>query len=180
MENKTFEQFDWSACRFPAGYTKSIFDYATAGGFKRGLEIGFDSGSSALAFLRALPEATLKSVDIYPCELGNELINNSEVKGSHIFIQADSREWLKSYTPLALYDYIFIDGDHDYAVALQDIENAYPLLAQGGKMLIDDADPNHQHFGVYKAVQEFLVKHPECSARHVDGNPNMAMELWRI
>ena len=61
---KTFDEFDWNGCVFPKEYMKSLFEYTQQHPFKNGLEIGFDAGCSALAFLRANPDSILWSMDI--------------------------------------------------------------------------------------------------------------------
>ena len=69
-----FEDFNWAGCGFPESYLRSIFEFSKAGNFNGVcLEIGFDAGCSALAFLRGSPEAILMSIDIQDCQKGMEL-----------------------------------------------------------------------------------------------------------
>lgn len=179
-----FEDFNWDGLAFPTTYIKSVFDFCRTGGFKRGLEVGFDSGSSALAFLRACPEATLTSIDISSCEAGNAVLAQSGASERHTFIHADSRiylpEWLKRLNENEKFDYIFIDGDHDYDPAAQDLANAINFLADGGTILVDDCDPNHAHFGVYRAVRDFLSTHTDFTGYPLPENPNSAFVIKKI
>lgn len=178
-----FDSYDWSEIGFPTSYAHAIFDFARARQFKRGLEIGFDQGASALALLRGSPNATLESIDVYPCEGGRARLARSEVADRHRFLQADSRIELPNrigFTAESFaYDMIYIDGDHLYDVAKADIENAARLLAPGGVMIIDDADPDHKHFGVYRAVSEFCVNNG-WTMTPVAGSPNKAVFISKI
>ena len=172
-----FEDHNWDGCGFPESYLRSIFDFVKQRQFKNVcLEIGFDSGSSALAFLRACPEAVLMSVDIQDSLKGVELIANSEVKDRHSFIHADSRIYLKGLQ--GPFEYIYIDGDHDYDVALQDLKNCAGLLSEHGVMVVDDCDPGHQHFGVNKAVTEFINETGFVKS-DLPGSPSFAVILTK-
>lgn len=175
-----FDLFSWSGCTFPTSYIKSLFALVEDGDFKNILEVGFDTGSSSLALLRACPNATMLSIDIQDCPVGRQLIESSEVRERHIFIEADSRGYLRQLsTSNRKFDLIYIDGDHLYDVAKSDIYKAEALLQPGGIMIVDDADPNHQHFGVGRAVNEFCAERGFRSVR-VDGNPNYAVVLTKI
>lgn len=172
-----FEDFNWEGCEFPEAYLRSIFTFAKHHQF-RGvcLEIGFDSGSSALAILRACPEAVVLSVDIQECPRGKALIEKHGMNDRVTFVQADSRTYLKSLQ--GPFNYIYIDGDHDYDAVIQDLRNSEKLLSQNGIMVVDDCDPDHIHFGVAKAVKEFIAETGFIKSDLI-GSPSRAVILTR-
>src|SRR4051812_36939568 len=107
-----YEDFNWEGITYAGSYIKSLFDYAKAHPFKTGLEIGTDQGASALAFLRACPEARLLSMDIDLCGIGNARVRTSEVTDRYTFRCCDSREVLPTLTDLygeKPFDFIYID-----------------------------------------------------------------------
>lgn len=180
MIMEEFSAFDWSGITYPQAYCRTIFNLVMEHSFRSGLEVGFDQGASALAFLRAAPEARLTSIDITECYDGQARIARSEVADRHTFIKADSRVLLLDMIKKGVqFDYIYIDGDHLFDAALQDMNNASELLAPRGIMIIDDADPNHTHFGVYKAMQEFCMK-KGFAARALEGAPSHTTVCFRI
>lgn len=153
-----YEDFNWEGITYSGSYIKALFDWVKDHPFMNGLEVGFDQGASALAFLRACPEARLLSVDIDLCGPANARVRTSEVSERFSFRCGDSRieliDMISQYGEKA-FDFIYIDGDHLYDASKQDLFNAHPLLKDGGYMIVDDANPNHQHFGVGRAVDEF-------------------------
>lgn len=172
---KDFESYDWKGITYPANYIRSIFEFAQGGQFKNGLEIGFDQGASALAFLRACPDAHLKSYDVGECIEGVGRVE--EVRDRLEFVIGDSRELLK--TAEGQYDYIYIDGDHLYDAVRQDLFNCDKLLAKGGFIVVDDCDPNHSHFGVHRAVEEFKSNMGYVS-QPLQGSSSCAVVLTKI
>jgi len=59
------------------------------------------------------------------------------------------------------YDFIFIDGDHGYQGCLKDINLCWPLLKDGGTLMIDDiwhVKNWPSEYGVARAVAEFILK----------------------
>lgn len=171
---KPFKEYDWSACRFPVTYAEAIFNFCREHNFKKGLEVGFDSGTSALAFLRACPEASLVSMDIAETLAEGARMIQQEIpdwQERHVLLRStDSRSFLpRMLENYDRFDYVYIDGDHLYDVVKQDLDNGYLLMAEDGYMLVDDCDPNHSHFGVWKAVKEFLAEHPSLTMRELPG-----------
>ena len=178
----TFDEYKWEDLSYPTGYIRTLFDYVQAHPFKKGLEIGFDQGASALAFLRACQDATLFSIDIEPCVVANAKLEVSDVKDRFKFMQADSRLMLREAFQrehhMDKFDFIYIDGDHLYDAVKQDLWNANNLLAEGGYMIVDDANPNHQHFGVGRAVQE-LAEQFGYKITPLEGSPSEAVILTK-
>ena len=172
-----FESFDWNQVTYPTNYMRALFDYVRAHPFKTGLEVGFDQGASALAFLRACPEARLLSFDIVLCAKGNAMMRTDPVSPRFSFRICDSRVDL--LTLEGEFDFIYIDGDHLYDTVKQDLFNADRLLADGGYMIVDDANPTHSHFGVGRAVDELCAEKGYTKAA-LGGSPSEAVVLRRI
>ena len=132
--------------------------------------------------MRACPDARLFSLDISLCAPGVARIRTSDVTERLSFRCCDSREVLPTLTELygeKPFDFIYIDGDHLYDAVKQDLFNADKLLADGGYMIVDDANPNHRHFGVGRAVAEL------CAERgyqkwDLPGSPSEAVILRRV
>ncbi len=53
------------------------------------------------------------------------------------------------------FDFIYIDGNHDYKFVKEDLELSYPLVKEGGILGGHDIDFS----GVLQAVSEFAIKH---------------------
>jgi predicted O-methyltransferase YrrM len=107
------------------------------------LEIGFNGGLSALAFLSARPDITLISVDIGEHEyvLKAKRFIDSEFPNRHILIIGDSttaipnlRKSFPDYRP----DFIFMDGGHDAPVPRLDLDNCLDIARPDTWICIDD------------------------------------------
>ena len=116
------------------------------------LEIGFNGGHSACCFLNASPSAKMYTFDI--CRWGIEEKALSVLK-EHFdinLIKGDSiykvPEFLEKNN--LLFDLIFIDGCHDYDIALLDIKNTMNFLSNDGILIVDDLHMG----GVYSAVTD--------------------------
>lgn len=58
------------------------------------------------------------------------------------------------------FDFLYLDGSHDYAQTKKDLAQALPRMKSGGVLLGDDFDPDpasNQH-GVFRAVNEFVAE----------------------
>lgn len=177
-----YDNYDWADCTFPYDYCKPLYEFLKGKSFKTGLEIGFDSGSSALVFLAAQPEANLISVDARPLSdltVGIDLLRKhgfiDAEKGGFSFIQNDShREMADLIERGVKFDYIYIDGDHLYDGAKQDIMDAIKLLAPDGIIICDDADPAHKEFGVGRAIQDIAKENSHVHVQTMAGHINKA------
>lgn len=154
---KDYDDFDWSTCTQDRWYTKSLFEFARHFPFQKGLEIGFGSGSSALAFLRGCPSAQLLSIDlVYPEEAYNFYLGTSDMAKRHDLLLENSENFLPELIASGRkFDFVYIDGDHRFEPALQDIGNSVNLLSERGIIVIDDCSPE-MNLGVYKALIYFL------------------------
>lgn len=58
-------------------------------------------------------------------------------------------------------DFVYIDGDHNYAGVQADLENYYPKVKTGGLIFLDDYTlTGWWRDGVVRAAHEFLARHP--------------------
>lgn len=173
-----YDTYDWADCEQPKDYCESIYQFVKDHQFKVGLEVGFDSGSSALAFLVASPNGHLTTVDLLQLPKAEALLEKHGVWGRCEFIQGDSALVLPAVSNLKrLFDYIFIDGDHLYKGVKEDLKNALSLMALGGYILCDDYVENGK-FGVKKAVDELLASDGSWQAQTLANCHNTCI-LWK-
>jgi len=111
------------------------------------LEIGFNAGHSADVFLSENPNLHLTSYDlgthVYG-PVGKEYID-ATYPGRHTIMLGDSRETLPKNN--SKYDCFFIDGGHEYDVALSDMKNCARLANPYAVVIFDDI--------VYKIPAEY-------------------------
>lgn len=113
------------------------------------LEIGFGAGQTMALIL----EATESAKNIVSVDKGcryqnsfNQLFPDNEI----CFLQQDS----KNLNLTNKFDFIIIDGDHDYQMVRNDVEKCLPLLHQDSILCMDD----YLFFdGVSKTVKEYLL-----------------------
>jgi len=158
------------------GYYNTTFEIdiiaQLAIGRKRALEIGCFIGKSTVA-IAAGAESVL-SIDPFDCHHsdingdgnlvrdGGGLITNlaawtESVKGYDNVkaIVGTSQEVLP--TLKETFDYIFIDGDHSFEGVYHDIKNCWPLLEEGGVLVLHDyGNVNGYLLGIQKAYDMFF------------------------
>jgi predicted O-methyltransferase YrrM len=107
------------------------------------MEIGFNAGHSAESFLAANPNIQLTSFDVG--SHGYMLIGKSYIDLTYPFrhrlIIGNSCETLPAFVrsfPTTKFDLIFIDGSHDYSVALCDLINCRSLAHTDTIVVLDD------------------------------------------
>jgi predicted O-methyltransferase YrrM len=102
------------------------------------LEIGFNAGHSSLAIL-SNPTTHVTSIDIgdhsYVAD-AKAFIDNL-YPGRHTLIIGDSLNVLPNYDTDP-FDFIFIDGGHDYDIAKSDLENSLRLSHKDTIIAMDD------------------------------------------
>lgn len=81
-----------------------------------------------------------------------------------VFIKGNSHEtlpafWANPQNPQS-FDLIFIDGDHSYEGAKQDLDLAFAHLAPGGALLFDDIS-HPSHLELYPLWNEYKKRYPE-------------------
>lgn len=104
------------------------------------MEIGFNGGHSADAFLSYRSHIQLTSFDLGEHEYvkqGKEYINHY-YPNRHTLLLGNSVETVPIFQPMYKYDVIFIDGGHDYATARSDILNCKRLAHSETLVLMDD------------------------------------------
>jgi len=83
--------------------------------------------------------------------------------GRHELIKGDSCVTVPAFAdanPDRRFDLIYIDGCHDYEVAMADIENCRRLSAPGSIVLMDDLEPDHDWgVGPARAWREAQERH---------------------
>lgn len=135
-------------------YCQSIYELAEFFKPRLGLEIGVRFGKSALATLLGSPEMKLIGVDPNP-EFPVEEFLKDRVGYRFEFINEGSPEVLKRFAP-ETFDWIYVDGRHDYDGVMIDFHASWPLLRPGGVMVFDDYD-DMLDYGT--SVKEVLVNH---------------------
>jgi hypothetical protein len=112
-------------------------------GKKRMMEIGFNGGNSADVFLRSNPDCELVSFDLgqhHYVSIGKSYIDET-YPGRHTLILGDSRETIPLYSG-EKFDFLFIDGGHDYHIAKADVENCKRLAKPDALVILDDTTIN--------------------------------------
>lgn len=145
---------------YEEGYFDSYYNLAKKYQPKCALEIGLEGGDSAVALLEACPKATLVSLDNDGMVPGPEIVAGRGLSDRFQFVHGDSAEMLEVIRAQGLtFDWIYIDGDHEYEGVKRDTELAWPLLNEGGVMVWDDYNPTDPEVrrwpGVRKAIDEF-------------------------
>lgn len=124
------------------------------------MEIGFNAGNSAVTFLKN-SSAHLTSFDIglhETVQVGKEFIDKT-YSGRHSLIIGDSTVKVPEFisnNPGKTFDLIFIDGGHDYHVALADFENCRMLSGPDTIVIMDDVWDGGPHWckGPTRVIRE--------------------------
>lgn len=149
----SFSAYDM-ACLFPALKTMTKDDVY--------LEVGVQYGRS-LNFARKYSKGDIFGIDI-------DDSNYQGVNGAN-FIYASSNEAVKHWTlPIKV---LFIDGDHSYEGAKDDLDNFLPFVVKGGWVLFHDCDETSP--GVVKVFEEAKLKQKKQS-----DNPKCSMGWGRV
>lgn len=138
-------------------YCQSIYELSKHFQPKIGLEIGVRFGKSALATLLGSPKMKLIGIDPNPEFPVEEFLE--EHLHRFTFINEASPEALERYNRQPTFDWIYIDGRHDYDGVLADFYASWPLLKKGGVMLFDDYD-DELDYGT--DVKQVLEDHAEA------------------
>jgi len=107
------------------------------------MEIGFNAGHSAEIFLQNNKNLTLTSFDLGGhtyVSTAKEYIDDT-YPNRHTLIIGDSRKTVPHYLKNnkgSKFDFIFIDGGHDYEIAKEDMENCFHLAHKDTIVALDD------------------------------------------
>lgn len=137
------------------------------------LEIGTLAGDYAELLLETNP-LSIDLVDVFEANDWRDL-NRFDKKGHYQFVKNRFKNHpevslLQGYSHDVLptlnkkYEYIYIDANHDYEHASQDLADALPLLAEGGIIGLNDYiydDADYIVYGVIETVCEFLDKNKD-------------------
>lgn len=118
-------------------------------------EIGFNAGHSSELFLSTNPSCTVVSFDIMEHSYAKEGKTYIDLKypGRHTLIEGDSLATVPEFTrlhPETRFDLIFIDGDHGFLYAYNDIVNMQRCASSTTILIVDDTN--------YGAVSQALNK----------------------
>lgn len=110
---------------------------------KRILEIGFNAGHSAEVFLSTDGNLRLLSFDLgrVPAVTVGKGFIDAQYPRRHTLIIGDSTVSVPAFTELypdTKFDFIFIDGGHQYEVAMSDIDNCMKLADDRTIVVVDD------------------------------------------
>ena len=125
------------------------------------LEIGFNAGISAAAFLAARPDIQVVSLDIgYHIHVLNaKIIIDKNFPGRHTLIIGDSTTtlpFLEGIFGARPVDLIMIDGGHIRPVPKLDLENSLHWCGPETLILFDDVCETYGNLGVNEAVKEAI------------------------
>jgi hypothetical protein len=107
------------------------------------MEIGFNAGHSSELFLESSTDTKILSFDLgfyNYVSVGKEYIDN-KFPQRHTLILGDSRITVPKYiqdNPEMKFDFIFIDGGHEYPIASADILNCRTLANKDTIVVVDD------------------------------------------
>ncbi len=108
----------------------------------RVLEIGTAAGGTLYHWLQnAAPDALVVSVDIDMSQISDDIIKGWQPEGVRcVCIQGDTRTpWIQSgVNAHGPYDWLFIDGCHEYEFARNDWEAFSPMCVAGAYVLFHD------------------------------------------
>lgn len=112
------------------------------------MEIGFNAGHSAELFLSSNKNINLVSFDIgyhNYVQLGKQFIDKT-YPDRHKLIIGNSLDTVPEYFKKenTKFDLIFIDGGHDYHIAINDILNCKNLAHNKTIVILDDTMNNHK------------------------------------
>ena len=154
------------------------------------LEVGVFRGRS-LALLASLAvKANLFGFDLWVKEYadlenpGPEYVRSQLARvgyqGEAAFISGRSQETLPRFLeahPDLYFDIVTVDGDHSYAGALSDLQNALPRVKLGGVLIFDDiCHPKHR--ALEHAWDEAVGSHPDfLSAKYTDIGHGVAVAV---
>lgn len=141
---------DWHSYTIPV-WEKVVLP-AVPAGRRRFLELGSHEGRSAVWLIEnGMKEGDeLTCVDLWRSEQAERLFDEN-VSGRAEKVKADITSTIIQYATAGRnFDCIYVDGDHDGRIVLENAVIAWRLLPSGGVMVFDDYRykiPNEQSFG---------------------------------
>ena len=126
------------------------------------LEVGFNAGLGAAAFLAASPQAHVVSFDLaaepYVVACGAHL--RARYPDRLHLVLGDSRETLPQFAAETggRFDLLLIDGAHDEATCRADVANGRAMAAPGALVVVDDLMPHKAYGAGVTAAWEGLLR----------------------
>jgi hypothetical protein len=131
-----------------------------------GCEIGVLYGDTSMFFLQNFTNLFLIGIDpIIPDSMESSLIGNVETIKLNTKEYENRFQFIQDYSfnvsfEEDYFDFIFIDGDHNYEVVKSDFEQYVKYLKKGGLMFFHDSRMNRGganfHIGSSKFVDELI------------------------
>ena len=124
--------------------------------FKNILEIGFNAGHSSEVFLSTDPKSQIVSIDIgywYYCKFGVEFLNSKYPNRLSVIFK-DSVLALNNFETVSedtIFDFIYIDGNHTYEYAYNDMKNCSKFANRNTIVALDDVVFDNKHRTVANA-----------------------------
>ena len=109
--------------------------YATESKYQTALDIGTASGLSAYTILKA-GDGQVVSVGDKGQQGAQQLMEHYELADRISFIQAKSHTYWEEHNDM--FDFISIDGSHDFNDVYEDAQEAWKRLNAGGYIVFDD------------------------------------------
>jgi predicted O-methyltransferase YrrM len=133
------------------------------------LEIGFNLGSSATAFLSARSDTNVISIDIgiHSYVKDSKKIIDTIFPNRHTLLIGDSKILMRKIEflyPDFKPDLIFIDGDHVEPTPIIDLRNALYLADKETSIILDDCSVANGHAGVIQAYLD-VIKYKEIDIK---------------
>lgn len=126
-----------------------------------GLEIGFNSGFSALLMLMSNPKLYLLCVDInshsytVPCF---EVLKSFFGDRIQLIAMSSLEALPKLIERQAKFDFIYINGSHETEVVVQDIHNCMTCSKPRTLVVMDDTDWDNINQAWSQAIQQYQLK----------------------
>ena len=122
------------------------------------LEIGMHNGGT----FEQVTVNLKHGIEPYPCFTLKHLPANVKV------FKIESDEFFKSYCDNTLYDFIFIDGSHEFRQVGRDLLNSLNHLSDNGRILMDDMVPCDSISG----IADMEISKLKRQQAGLPGNPN--------
>ena len=151
------------------------------------MEIGFNAGHSAEIFLHNNNSLKLTSFDLGDHDYVKHAKQyiDTVYPNRHTLIVGDSRKTIPNYlknNKHIKFDFIFIDGGHDYEIAKSDLDNCFHLAHENTIVALDDTiftngwEQGHT-IGPTKTWSEHLQQNKIVELNRTDYSPGRGM-VW--